>query len=95
MNISKFGYITHEGVEYKFTWNKVGFSYAEIHVRVKSKFLGLIPYWKSVYSTGRGFNSGHALLCNVEKAKPNKLTEWCVEALAEYLDYKQAWDEVR
>lgn len=85
--------ITHEGIEYKFYWNRVGWSYAEINVQIKSKLFGLIPYWKTVWSTSSGFSWGPATVERVEKAHKGRMEEWARSALKEYIAYEKSWSE--
>ncbi len=83
-------YMTVEGVEFKFTFHAVGWSYAKVKVSTKARFLG-ITYWKCLWSTSSGFGWGSALAVHVEKAHKPKLENWCREALKEYLAYAKSW----
>lgn len=82
-----------EGVEFKFTFHAVGWSYAEVKVRTKSKFLGFIPYWKCLWSTSNGFGWGSALALHVQKAHKREIERWCENALKEYLSYTKSWSD--
>jgi len=82
-----------EGVDFKFTFHPVGWSYAEVKVRVKSKFMGIIPHWKCVWSTSNGFGWNSALAGHVVKAHKKDIERWCQNAVKEYLSYAKSWRE--
>lgn len=86
-------YMTVEGVDFKFTFHSVGWSYAEVKIKVKAKFLGLIPYWKCLWATSSGFEWGSALADHVEKAHKHDIDRWCKKALKEYLSYAKSWSK--
>lgn len=86
-------FMTVEGVEFKFTFHRSGWSYAEIKIHTKPKLLGFIPYWKCLWETSSGFGWGSALAIHVEKAHKHELERWCEKALKEYLAYAKSWSK--
>lgn len=80
--------------EYDVVWAEYGWSYAQAYVRVKSKFLWFIPYWKTVWHTGsNGWSSTTSAVC-AKKMLKDQMINWFEHAVYEYEKWLESWGEI-
>lgn len=79
--------------EYDVVWSAYGWSYARAIVRVKSKFLWFIPYWKTVWCTGSNGRSSTTSYVSAEKMRKDQMVNWFEHAVVEYEEWLNSWEE--
>lgn len=79
--------------EYEVTAKSFGWSYCQAVVKVKAKFLGFIPYYKTVWTTSSTpFDKYPMMLVEAKRMHKEPMTKWFEHAVKQYEEHKESWE---
>lgn len=79
---------------FKITTVTIGFTFIDVVIYEKKKFLGIIPYWYLVYQDGECHNSCHQqTISSYNLLSLEKYDAWLQYHYDKFMAYRKSWGD--